>query len=113
MLAQIRSNTGRQARELSTDYGYLSDANLIACRRRHVAAYVATGRLRHDDGKSRDSGRRPKGDRVVAMDRKLRRAGWRSRYRLRKQIVEPVFGQIKAALGFARFLLSGLAKVRR
>jgi len=112
MLAQIRSNTGRQARELSADYGYLSEANLIACRRRHVAAYIATGRLRHDDGKPTDSGRRPKGDRVVAMDRKLRRAGWRSRYRLRKQIVEPVFGQIKAALGFARFLLRGLAKVR-
>ena len=26
---------------------------------------------------------------------KLKRAGYRSRYRLRKQIVEPVFGQIK------------------
>ena len=46
------------------------------------------------------------------MDRKLRRAGRRSRYRLRKQIVEPVFGQIKAALGFAQFLLRGLRKIR-
>jgi hypothetical protein len=65
-----------------------------------------------DDGKPTDSGRRPKGARVVAMDLGLRRAGRRSRYRLRKQIVEPVFGQIKAALGFASFLLRGLRKVR-
>jgi len=34
-----------------------------------------------------------------------------SRYRLRKQTVEPVFGQIKAARGFRQFLLRGLAKV--
>jgi hypothetical protein len=43
---------------------------------------------------------------------KLRRAGYRSRYRLRKQIVEPVFGQIKQARGFRQFLLRGIKKVR-
>jgi transposase len=112
MLAQLRSNTGRQARELSADYGYLSDANLVACRRRHIEAYIATGRLRHDDGQPAPSRRWPAGSRIAAMDRKLRRAGRRSRYRLRKQLVEPVFGQIKAALGFAGFLLRGLWKVR-
>lgn len=112
MLAQIRTNTGQQARELSADYGYLSEANLIACARRHVEPFIATGRLRHDNGKPTNSGRRPKGARVIAMDLKLRRGGRRSRYRLRKQLVEPVFGQIKAALGFAGFLLRGLRKVR-
>ena len=30
--------------------------------------------------------------------------GWRSPYRLRKQVVEPVFGQIKQAMGFRQFL---------
>lgn len=112
MLAQIRSNTGRQAREISADYGYLSEANLLACRRRHVEPYIATGRLRHEDGQPTQSRRWPGGSRVAAMEAKLRRAGRRSRYRLRKQVVEPVFGQIKAALGFAGFLLRGLAKVR-
>ena len=34
------------------------------------------------------------------------------RYRLRKQILEPVFGQIKRARGFRQFLLRGLNKVR-
>jgi len=43
---------------------------------------------------------------------RLARAGYRSRYRLRKQVVEPVFGQIKAALGFARFLMRGMKKVQ-
>ena len=43
---------------------------------------------------------------------KIRRARWRSRYRLRKQTVEPVFGQIKSARGFRQFLMRGLAKVK-
>ena len=33
-------------------------------------------------------------------------------YARRKVIVEPVFGQIKGARGFRRFLLRGLGKVR-
>jgi hypothetical protein len=46
------------------------------------------------------------------MATKLKRAGRRSRYRLRKQVVEPVFGQIKHARGLRQFLLCGLDKVR-
>ena len=47
-----------------------------------------------------------------AMRNKLKRAGWRSRYRLRKQVIEPVFGQIKQARGFRQFLLRGIDKVK-
>jgi hypothetical protein len=46
------------------------------------------------------------------MRHKLKRAGRRSRYRLRKQVVEPVFGQIKQARGFRQFLLRGIDKVK-
>lgn len=46
------------------------------------------------------------------MAQTLKRAGRKSRYRLRKQTVEPVFGQIKQARGFRQFLLRGLNKVR-
>jgi len=49
---------------------------------------------------------------MAAMAGTLKRAGRRSRYRLRKQTVEPVFGQIKAPRGFRQFLLRGLEKVR-
>jgi len=46
------------------------------------------------------------------MRTKLRRAGRRSRYRRRKYVVEPVFGQIKQARGFRQFLLRGVENVQ-
>lgn len=46
------------------------------------------------------------------MATKLKRGGHRSRYRLRKQLPEPVFGQIRQARrGGRQFLLRGLEKV--
>ncbi len=42
-----------------------------------------------------------RGSRIAAMATKLKRAGRRSRCRLGKQIVEPVFGQIKHARGLS------------
>jgi hypothetical protein len=46
------------------------------------------------------------------MRAKLKAGGHESPYRLRKQLPEPVFGQIKQARGFRQFLLRGFAKVR-
>jgi hypothetical protein len=37
---------------------------------------------------------------------------WIGPYRLRKQLPEPVFGQIKQARGFRQFLMRGFEKVR-
>ena len=110
MVDQIRSNLGRHTRELSADSGYLSEENLAALDRRQLRSYIATGRLKH--APSAKPRRKLLGARSIAMRRKLDRAGHRSRYRLRKQVVEPVFGQIKEARGFRRFLLRGLGKVR-
>ena len=45
------------------------------------------------------------------MRERLRQGGFDSPYRLRKQIVEPVFGQIKHARGFRQFLMRGFKKV--
>jgi hypothetical protein len=45
------------------------------------------------------------------MSRKLRTIKGHCTYSKRKQIVEPVFGQIKQARGFRRFLLRSLDKV--
>jgi hypothetical protein len=47
----------------------------------------------------------------LAMQVKLQTPDAKTRYPRRKQTVEPVFGIIKAALGFTRFHLRGLAKV--
>lgn len=45
------------------------------------------------------------------MCHRLRTATGKAKYALRKQTVEPVFGIIKAVMGFRRFLLRGRAKV--
>lgn len=45
------------------------------------------------------------------MRRRLRTATGRAAYKKRKETVEPVFGIIKAAMGFRRFLLRGKQKV--
>ena len=112
MVAQIKANIGRQAEELSADAGYCSEENLKELKRRHIEGYVATGRQKHGQASATGSRKSPSGQRVAAMRAKLRRAGYRSRYRLRKQTVEPVFGQIKQARGFRQFLLRGVEKVR-
>ena len=104
----IKKNLGRKPKEASADAGYCSEANLEALAERGIAAYVATGRAKHPDGEKRGAG----GPLTQAMRQKLKRAGHRSRYRLRKQIVEPVFGQIKQARSFRQFLLRGIEKVR-
>ncbi len=104
----IAANLGRPPDEASADNGYLSEANLEALATRGIRAYIATGRAKHPA----EGCRKFTGPLTQAMRDKLRRAGWRSRYRLRKQIVEPVFGQIKQARGFRQFLLRGIDKVK-
>jgi hypothetical protein len=79
----------------------------VALAARGIQGYLAVARAKH----AADAKRSPLGPLTQAMLRKLKRAGRRSRYRFRKQIVEPVFGQIKAARGFRQFLLRGIDKV--
>lgn len=113
LVKAIRRDLRANPQELSADAGYCDEANLAFLARRRIAAYLAPGRARHGTGDPAGKRRARKGSRVAAMATKLRRAGHRSRYRLRKQIVEPVFGHIKAARGFRMFLLRGLGKVRQ
>jgi transposase len=103
----IEANLGRRPKEASADSGYLSEANLASLHARGIQPYIATGRAKHPDEAKRKIG----GPLTQAMRDKLKRAGWRSRYRLRKQIVEPVFGQIKQERSFRQFLLRGVEKV--
>jgi transposase len=49
--------------------------------------------------------------RLVAMQTKMQGKEARRRYAKRKQTVEPVFGIIKAVMGFRQFRLRGLARV--
>lgn len=104
----IKDNLGRKPKEASADAGYCSEANLEALAERDVTAYLATGRAKHPASVKRNI----TGPLTKAMRDKLKRAGWRSRYRFRKQTVEPVFGQIKQARGFRQFLLRGIENVK-
>lgn len=103
----IKINTGRKPKEVSADTGYCSESNLAALEQRRIRAYVATGRQKQPTGGEA----KKQGPRVEAMRERLRKGGHRSRYRLRKHIVEPVFGQIKEARGFRQFLMRGKDKV--
>src|SRR5262249_9526374 len=87
MVEAVKTNTGRQAQELSADAGYCSEANLRELKRRRIRGYVATGKDRHGDGraKGRASSRQPL---RKEMARRLRIGGFHSRYRKRKTVVE-------------------------
>ena len=108
LIEAATNHLGRRPKEASADAGYCSEANLAGLAGRGIAAYLATGRAKHPACVKRNFS----GPLTQAMRQKLKRAGRRSRYRLRKQIVEPVFGQIKQARGFRQFLLRGLDKVK-
>ena len=112
IVKQIKQNTGRQAEEFSADTGYCSEGNLAVLARHHINGYVATGRHSHGEAAAIGKRRKRGGPRTAAMRLKLARGGRRSRYRLRKTLPEPVFGQIKQGRGFRQFLLRGLTKVQ-
>jgi transposase len=111
LLNQIRQNVGRQAKEVSADAGYSSEHNLKQLSRRRIRGYIAS---RWKTTTRRTQAQRPPAKvqgYMRAMWQRLQQGGIRSRYRLRQQVVEPVFGQIKHARGFRQFLMRGLDKV--
>jgi transposase len=112
MVDQVHANLGRKPDVCSADAGYCSELNLAGMAARHIRTYIATGRQKHGSEAATHAKNGKPGSLIAAMRDKLRRGGWRSPYRLRKQVVEPVFGQIKQAMGFRQFLLRGLAKVK-
>jgi transposase len=92
------------------DTGYFSAAAVAALERAGFDPYIATERQRHHAALLA-SAPAP----VTAQERmraKLGTESGRALYAQRKTIVEPVFGQIKEARGFRRFLLRGLAQIR-
>jgi transposase len=104
----IEANLGRKPQQASADSGYLSEANLASLEQRGIDGYIATGRAKHPTADNGKVG----GPLTQAMRKKIADGGYETPYRLRKQIVEAVFGQIKQARGFRQFLLRGLENVR-
>jgi transposase len=115
VMEKLKENTGgRKPKVVTADSGYFSEANAELLENEHIDACIATRKERHSRlPEPAPRGRIPKDATVMQrMARKLRTAKGRSTYSKRKQIVEPVFGQIKEIRGFRRFLMRGLENVR-
>jgi transposase len=112
LIDAVKAGLGAKPREVSGDTGFATEANLKAMAERRIKAYLPPGRARHGDDNPAGQRNLKNKPLMAAMAATLKRAGHKSRYRIRKQTVEPVFGQIKQARGFRQFLLRGLDKVR-
>lgn len=113
MIARTVENCGKKPTTMIADAGYFSEANVCETMKWGIDPYIATGRGRHDEQPVAPRGRAPSGLSIKeAMARKLATKSGAAVYSRRKVIVEPVFGQVKEARGFRRFLLRGLTKVR-
>lgn len=115
----VEAAVGRPTATLA-DAGYVNAEAFEALEGAGLDLYVAVGR--GDGQAARRFDYRPKSvtdrpprkvtdPRLLKMQEKLKTEAGRAMYGLRKQTVEPVFGIIKGALGFRRFLLRGLEKV--
>lgn len=101
---------------LLADNGYFSQANVELCLDKKVLPYISTGRDKHNQSlKERFAEPDPlpeNADAVSEMKHRLKTKSGRALYAQRKHTVEPVFGIIKAVMGFRQFLLRGVESVR-
>jgi transposase len=114
MVERLKANLeGSKPGQMSTDSGYFSEENVTYLAQEQIDGYVATGRIKHrDQPLPAPQGRIPKNASLrERMSRKLRTLKGRAIYARRKEISEPVFGQIKQVRGFRQFLLRGLRRV--
>ena len=99
-----------QAIPATLDNGYYSEAAVEALETLGFDPYIATEHQRHHVPQA-EAPETP----ITAQERmaaKVRTPEGKALYARRKVIAEPVFGQIKEARGFRRFLLRGLEHIR-
>jgi len=128
MLVRIEENLGRKPEKVTADSGYFSQASVTDPRVAEIDLYIATGRDKHNNTPEPAADPQPHGaapEEVTpidappkeptpneAMQKKLRTEAGQAIYKMRKAVVEPVFGQIKEQRGIRRFRLRGLTKVQ-
>jgi len=113
MMVVVEANTGSFPLQMSADAGYFSSDAVVNLTNMGIDVYMPPGKTRHGTiVPPAPRGRIPK---ILSipdrMRRKLRTKKGQTCYALRKELPEPVFGQIKQARGFRQFLLRGLDKV--
>jgi len=111
----VKANAGRLPHQMSADAGYFSSDAVKNLSAQGIDVYMPPDKMRHTSTMlEAPRGRISKGLSIAdRMRRKLRTKKGRKCYAQRKQLPEPVFGQIKQARGFRQFLLRGMAKVSR
>jgi transposase len=109
-LAALPEKLGK-ATELLADSGYFSEANVTACEGEKITPYIAVAREQHNQSPFARFSEPPplpeNADSVARMRHRLKTKDGKSIYALRKVTSEPVFGVIKAVMGFRSFLLRG------
>lgn len=113
MVKKCKENLpGRKPKMLSADSGYASEKNCLVLEQEGIDGHIATQKQKHGvEPLPPPRGRIKKNATFMErMVRKLKTKRGRLIYRKRKQIVEPVFGQIKQARGFRQFSMRGLMK---
>jgi transposase len=102
--------------DLITDSGYFSEVNVVACEKQSVTPYIAVDRKDHNEPLWSRFQRPPplpnNADAVTRMKHRLRTTAGKAIYALRKTTSEPVFGIIKAVMGFRSFSMRGFAKAQ-
>jgi transposase len=131
MLEQVARNVGRKPEQASADAGYFSEAAVTDQKVAGIELLVPPDRQKHSvaSGTQTDGAgiqaptaaqqqSQPAGDGLPptksaaeTMRDKLRTTAGRAVYKMRKAVVEPVFGQIKAARGLRGLSMRGLQKV--
>jgi hypothetical protein len=110
-MAPARDDTGAaQAIVATLESGYDCEAAVSALETLGFDPYMATGRQRHHEPET--PALQEPANAKARMTAKVQTPKGKALYARRKVIVEPVFGQIKEARGFRRFLLRGLANIR-
>ncbi len=115
MMNRLVANIGQTPRRLTADSGYMSQDNAAYCEATGIDAYIAVDRKKHrqDDTTTENNAWHYQDKKLWrAMRDKLKTEEGQDVYRHRKQIVEPVFGNVKEVRRFRRFSLRGIAKVR-
>lgn len=106
MLDAVEANTAARPGTVLADNGYLTEANLEALMAREQRGLLGLGREFH---RPKRWPRQPQSQRM----HRLMRLPWaQACYARRKTQGERPFAEVKHAMGFRRFMLRGVAKVR-
>lgn len=101
---------------LIADSGYFIETNVMHCEEKEIIPWIAAGRENHTQPLT-ERFLEPQSvpddaDCITRMKHRLKTIAGRVIYATRKRTVEPVFGIIKAVMGFRSFLLRGFEAVK-